>query len=78
MNRKSLKTHLVGGLIQLLGIERGANSEGDAGAEKDVVRDSGDAAIVDLGLFGARQQLLSLSRPLNLLTPISPNNKDKP
>lgn len=44
-------THLVRSLVELLGIKRGADAEGDAGAEEDVVGDGRDAAIVDLGLF---------------------------
>jgi len=43
-------THLVGGLVKLLGIERGTNAESDTRAEQDVVGDSGDTAVVDLAL----------------------------
>lgn len=43
-------TYLVGGLVKLLGIERSTNAEGDTGAEKDVVSNGGDTAVVDLGL----------------------------
>lgn len=43
-------TYLVGGLVKLLGIERGTNAEGDTRAEQDVVGDSGDTAVVDLAL----------------------------
>ena len=42
----------MGGLIELLGIKRGTDAEGDALAEEHVVGDGGDAAVVDLGLFG--------------------------
>ena len=42
---------LVGGLVELLGVEGGAEAERDAGAEEDVVGDSGDATVVDLDLF---------------------------
>lgn len=41
----------MGGLLQLLGIERGTDAKGDAGAEEDVVGDSGDTTVVDLALF---------------------------
>lgn len=40
----------MGSLIQLLGIKRGTNAEGDAGAEEDIVGDSGDTAVIDLAL----------------------------
>lgn len=43
-------THLVGGLVQLLGIERGTDAKGDTGAEEDVVGNGGDTAVVDLAL----------------------------
>lgn len=43
--------YLVGGLLQLLGIERGTDAKGDAGTEEDVVGDSGDTTVVDLALF---------------------------
>jgi hypothetical protein len=45
------ESHLVGGLVELLGIKRSTNAEGDALAEEDVVGDGGDTAVVDLGLF---------------------------
>jgi len=44
-------THLVGGLVELLGVEGSTDAEGDALAEEDVVGDSSDTAVVDLGLF---------------------------
>lgn len=44
-------TYLVGGLVQLLGIERGTNAEGDTGAEKDIVGDGSDTTVVDLALY---------------------------
>ena len=47
-------TDLVCGLVEILGVERGAETEGHAGAELDVVCEGGDAAVVDLGLWGAR------------------------
>ncbi len=42
---------LVGSLVELLGIKRGTEAEGDAGAEEDVVGDSCDTAVIDLELF---------------------------
>lgn len=47
---QATNTHLVGGLVKLLGIERGTNAEGDTRAEEDVVGDGGDTAVVDLAL----------------------------
>jgi len=41
----------VGGLVELLGVEGSADAESDALAEEDVVGDSSDTAVVDLGLF---------------------------
>lgn len=41
---------LVGGLVQVLGIKGGTQAEGDAGAQEDVVGQSGDTTVVDLGL----------------------------
>jgi hypothetical protein len=41
----------VGGLVQVLGIERGTQAEGDTRAEENVVSQSGDTTVVDLGLF---------------------------
>lgn len=43
-------TNLVGSLIELLGIERGAEAKGDTGAEEHIVSDSGDTTVIDLGL----------------------------
>jgi hypothetical protein len=43
--------NLVGGLVQVLGIERGTQAEGDTRAEENVVSQSGDTTVVDLGLF---------------------------
>jgi len=40
----------VGGLVELLGIEGGAEAEGDAGTKEDVVGDGCDTAVVDLEL----------------------------
>lgn len=47
----SIMTNLVGSLVDLLGIERGANADGDARAEENVVGDGGNTTVVDLGLF---------------------------
>lgn len=41
----------MGGLVELLGIEGGAESEGDTGAEENVVGESSDTTVVDLDLF---------------------------
>jgi hypothetical protein len=41
---------LVGSLVELLGIKRAADAEGDTGAEEDVVGDGCDTTVVDLGL----------------------------
>lgn len=40
----------MGGLVKLLGIERGTNTEGNTLAEKNIVRKSSNATVVDLGL----------------------------
>ncbi len=42
--------NLVGGLVQVLGIERGTEAEGNTRAEQDVVGQSGNTTVVDLGL----------------------------
>lgn len=42
--------NLVGSLVQVLGIERGTETEGDTGTEQDVVSQSGNTTVVDLGL----------------------------
>lgn len=49
-------TNLVGGLVNLLGVERATETQGDTGAEEDVVGDSGNTTVVDLGLFSSGQQ----------------------
>jgi hypothetical protein len=43
-------THLVSSLVDLLGIERGANANGDTGAQEDVIGDGSNTAVVDFGL----------------------------
>ena len=47
---------LMGGLVKLLGVERATETQGDTGAEEDVVGDSGNTTVVDLGLFSSGQQ----------------------
>jgi hypothetical protein len=50
--RESYKgtTNLVSGLVQLLGVDRSAETESNAIAEEDVVREGNDTTVVDLGL----------------------------
>lgn len=48
---------LVGGLVELLGIERGTEAEGDTRAEEDVVGNSGDTTVVDLDLYDALEDV---------------------
>jgi hypothetical protein len=43
-------TYLVGRFGKVLGIKRGSQAEGDTGTEEDVVCQSGDTTVVDLGL----------------------------
>lgn len=47
----TIESHLVGSLVELLGIERTTEAQGDTLAEKDVVGQSGDTAVVNLDLF---------------------------
>jgi hypothetical protein len=44
-------TDLVRGLVEVLGIEGGAETKCAAGAELDVVGERSDTTVVDLGLF---------------------------
>lgn len=44
-------TDLVGSLVEVLGVEGSAQAEGDTRAEEDVVSESGNTAVVDLGLL---------------------------
>ena len=44
-------TNLGGSLVELLGVEGSANTQGDTGPDEDVVRGGGDAAVVELELF---------------------------
>jgi hypothetical protein len=41
---------LVGGLVELLGIKGGTETEGNTGAEEDVVCESSDTTIINLDL----------------------------
>ena len=41
----------MGGLVELLGIERSTDTEGNALTEENVVGNGSDTAVVDLGLF---------------------------
>jgi len=41
---------LVSSLVEVLGIEGGTEAEGDTRAEEDVVSQSGNTTVVDLGL----------------------------
>ena len=43
-------TYLVSRLVKLLGIEGSTKAEGDTWAEEDVVGNSSDTTVVDLGL----------------------------
>lgn len=40
----------MGGLVELLGVDGGAEAEGDTGAEEDVVGDGGNTTVVVLDL----------------------------
>lgn len=58
----------MGGLVQVLGIKRGTQAEGDTGAEQDVVGQSGNTTVVDLGLFvECRVSYCVLHCPMGLL-----------
>jgi hypothetical protein len=63
-------TNLVGGLVNLLGVERGTNTHGDTGAEEDVVRDGSNTTVVDLGLF---HWLITLHVWLNAIAVVKEN-----
>ena len=43
-------TYLVGSLVELLGVERTTEAEGDTLTEEDVVGEGSNTAVVDLGL----------------------------
>jgi hypothetical protein len=42
---------LVGSLVQVLGIKGGTEAEGDTRAEENVVSQSGNTTVIDLGLY---------------------------
>lgn len=44
-------TNLVRRLVQFLGVKGSAETEGEAGAKEDIVRQGSDTAVVDLGLM---------------------------
>ena len=55
----------MGGLVELLGIEGGAESEGDTRAEENIIGNGSNTAVVDLGLnlalaFDPPNRLLNL------------------
>lgn len=52
----------MGCLLEILGVERGAETQSDTGAELDVVSESGDTLVVDLGLC----PLLAYIAPWNI------------
>lgn len=49
--------NLVGGLVELLGVDGGAEAEGDALTEEDVVANGDDTAVVELDLEGERENV---------------------
>ena len=53
--------NLVGGLVQVLGIERGTQAEGDTRAKENVVGQSGDTTVVDLGLWERKEEEITSS-----------------
>lgn len=44
------RTDLVRSLVEVLGIERSTETEGDTGSELDVVGKRGDTTVIDFGL----------------------------
>lgn len=52
----------MGGLLQLLGIERGTDAKGDARAEEDVVGDGGNTTVVDLALLVIESSISILTK----------------
>lgn len=42
---------LVGGLVEVLGVEGSTQAEGHTRAQENVVAESGDTTVVDLGLL---------------------------
>jgi hypothetical protein len=49
--KSEARPNFVGCLVEVLSVEGGAETEGDTGAELDVVGQGSDTAVVDLGLF---------------------------
>lgn len=47
-----LLSYLVAGLVKLLGVEGGTDTEGEALVDLGVVGERSNAAVVDLGLIG--------------------------
>lgn len=55
----------MGSLVEVLGIERGTEAKGDTGAEEDVVSESGNTTVVDLGLNCEKiARLVVISHPV--------------
>lgn len=46
-----VSSYLVGGLVELLGVERATETQGDALAEEDVVGKGSNTTVVDLDLY---------------------------
>ena len=45
----------MGSLVQVLGIERGAETKGDTGAEQNIVGKSSNTTVVDLDLYRSEE-----------------------
>jgi hypothetical protein len=54
-------TNLVGSLVEVLGIERSTEAKSDTRAEQNVVSQSGNTTVVDLGLFREKKKKGSIS-----------------
>lgn len=50
----------MGSLVQVLGIKGSAQAEGNTGAKEDVISESGNTAVVDLGLKDCE---IAISKP---------------
>lgn len=55
-------TNLVVGLVELLGIEGSSNAEVDTRAEENVVGNSGNTTVVDLGLYDVSMEFLATDK----------------
>jgi hypothetical protein len=53
---------LVAGLVQLLGIERATNTEGQTAVDLGVVGEGSNSKVVDLGLYGISMNALVHTR----------------